>query len=74
MLAIAAFPDLNVHVGVPMVSEGVMVRVIESPLFPLPDPPTARTAAVSVGCVLSTDTSPESAEVSAFPAFPARSL
>ena len=45
----AAPPDVKVQVGVPIVSDGVMVSVIESPLFPLPVPPTARTAAVSVG-------------------------
>ena len=46
-------PDLNVHVGVPMASDGVIVRVMESPLLPLPVPATARTAAEAVGWVLS---------------------
>ena len=45
----AAPPDVKAQVGAPIVSDGVMVSVIESPLFPLPVPPTARTAPVSVG-------------------------
>ena len=72
-MAIAAPPEANVQVGVPMVSEGVMVRVMESPLLPLPEPATARTAAVAVGWVLSMVTAPESAVVSATPALPAES-
>ena len=71
MLAMATPPDLNTQVGVPMVSEGVIVKVIESPLLPLPVPPTARTAADAVGCVLSIVTAPEEGVVTATPAFPA---
>ena len=73
-MAIAAPPDLNTHVGVPMVSDGVIVRVMESPLLPLPVPPTARTAAEADGWVLSMVTDePSSTVVSATPAFPAES-
>ena len=71
----ASPPDVKVQVGVPIASDGVIVRVIESPLFPLPVPPTARTAAVRVGCVLSMVTlDPSSTVVSATPAVPPMSV
>ena len=76
VLAIATPPDLNVHVGVPMFSEGVIVRVRESPLLPLPVPATAMTAAEAVGCVLSITTfdPPVIAVTAVETAFPAVSV
>ena len=71
----AAPPEVKVQVGALTSSEGFKVRVIESPLLPLPLPPTASTADVDVGCVLSIVTlDPSSTVVSATPAVPPMSV
>ena len=71
----SAPPESNVQTGVCMASEGVMVRVSESPLFPLPEPDTASTTADSVGTVSSWVTPlPEVTAVTAVPALPAVSV
>ena len=73
VLAIAAPPDEYVQVGCWMASEAVIVRDTESPLFASPEPLVASTMFDRVGTVRSVVTAPESAEVSAAPAFPAAS-
>ena len=75
MSAIAPEPSVHVQVGVPMASDGSMVRVTTSPLFALPLPLTAMVTAEAVGWALSMVTlDPSSTEVSAFPAVPPTSV
>ena len=47
--AIASPPDVNVHVGVPTVSDAMNVKVISSPLLALPVLSTAIPTVVNVG-------------------------
>ena len=72
--AIAAPPEVKVHVGEPIASDAVNVRVMSSPLFALPALFTAIPTTDRVGCVLSIVTAPEVALVIAVAiALPAKS-
>ena len=71
--AIAPDPSVHVQVGVPIVSDGAIVRVTTSPSLAFPSPLTAIVTAEPVGWVLSIVTDPDP-DVTAVPALPLASL